>query len=155
MNITIDIRDYLSADEIRDICKDTIAHDVHMLFTKGEAEIERLISNLGYEFVFAAVSKAIGKDAEKLIAEKVIELIKNDSTIKYEIWRKQDVWQKTESPAIKILNDAIEDNKHLIRDRVSVEIGKYPIDEIRDEFFDMAVHILEENLFGKEATDER
>lgn len=155
MNITIDIRDYLSADEIRDICKDTIAHDVRMLFTKNETEIERLISNLGYEFLFEAVSESIGKDAKKLIADKVIELIKNDSSIKYEIWRRQDVWQRTESPAIKIMNDAIEDNKHLIRDRVSVEIGKYPIDEIRDEFFDMAVHILEEKLFGKEATDER
>jgi hypothetical protein len=154
MNITIDIRDYLSADEIRDICKDTIAHDVHMLFAKNETEIERLISNLGYEFLFAAVSESIGKDAKKLIAEKVIELIKNDSSIKYEIWRRQDVWQRTESPAIKTMNDAIEDNKHLIRDRVITEIEKYPIDEIRDEFFDMAVHILEEKLFGGK-TDER
>ena len=155
MNITFDIRDYLSADEIRDICKDTIAHDVHMLFTKNETEIERLISNLGYEFLFAAVSESIGKDAKKLIADKVIELIKNDSSIRYEIWRRRDAWERTESPAIKILNDAIEHNKFLIRDRVSVEVGKYPLDEVRKEFFDMAVHILEEKLFGKEATDER
>lgn len=155
MNITIDIRDYLSPDEIRDICKDTIAHDVHMLFTKNEADIERLISNLGYNFVFAAVSKAINKDAEKVISDKVVELIKNDSAIKYEIWHRADAWQRTDSPAIKILNNAIEDNKFLIRDRVSVEVGKYPLDEVREEFFDMAVHILEEKLFGKEATDER
>lgn len=148
MNITIDIRDYISPDDIRNVCKETIANDVHALFAKNESEIERLISNLGYEFVFAAVSKAIGKDAEKLIAEKVEELIKNDSTIKYEIWRKRDVWERTESPAIKIMNDAIEDSKHLIRERVNKEIDAFEFCDVREVFYDMACHVIEEKLFG-------
>lgn len=154
MNITIDIHDYLSPDDIRDICKDAIAHDVHQLFTKNEVEIDRMISNLGYEFVFAAVSQAIGKDAKKLIVEKVTELIKNDSTIKYEIWRRKDAWQRDESPAIKILNDAIEDNKFLIRDLVSKEISAFEFDDVRSAFYDMACHVIEEKLFGgKHETD--
>lgn len=153
MNITIDITDYLSQDEIKEECKCAIRNSVHKMFCRKESDIDRLISNLGYEFIFEAVSKAIGKDAETVITEKVVELIKSDSSIKYEMWRKKDAWDRSESPAIKILYEAIEDNKWLMRDCVQKVIMDFEFPDVRDAMYDIACEIVSEKLFGKNAND--
>ena len=149
MNVTIDITEYLSQDEIKEECKCVIRNSVQEMFCRKESDIDRWISNLGYKFIFEAVSKAIGKDAEKVIAEKVEELIKDDSSIKYEMWRKKNDWDKRESPAIKMLYKAIEDNKSLIEQRVQAEIIKYEFDSVEDEIYNMACDILYDRIFAK------
>jgi hypothetical protein len=149
MNIIIDITDYLSEDEIKEECKWAIRGSIHEMFCKNESDINRLISNLGYEFIFEAVSKAIGKDSEKTIAEKVTELAKDSSAIKYEMWRKKDAWDKIESPAIKILYEAIEDNKWLMRDCIQKAIMDFEFPNVRDAMYDIACEIISEKLFGK------
>lgn len=149
MNITIDITDYLSQDEIKEECKYEIRNSVHEMFCKKESDIDRLISNLGYEFIFEAVSKAIGKDAKKVITEKVTELVKDGSVIRYEMWRRKDAWDRTESPATKIMYEAIEDNKLLMRDCVQKAIADFEFPDVRDAMYDTACEIISEKLFGK------
>lgn len=149
MNITINIEDYLSQDEIKEECKYAINNSVSKMFCAKESEVNRLISNLGYEFIFEAVSKAIDEDAEKIIAEKVAELIKDDSSIKYEMWRKGGTWDNIESPAIKILYRAIEDNEQLMRERVQEAIVDFEFPDVRDAMYDVACEIVSEKLFGK------
>ena len=58
MEVTFNVFEYLTPDEIKEECKKAIRHSVHDTFAKNEAEVQRLISNLGYEFVFKAVSVA-------------------------------------------------------------------------------------------------
>ena len=148
MEITFDVFDYLSIDEIKEECKKAIRHSVHDTFAKEEAEIQRLITNLGYEFVFKAVSVAIGKDAEKAIAEVVKQLCTDKSHIQYLMWRRKDAWERTESPAIGIMEEAIKDNKQLIRDCVQQQIRECEIPDVRDALYGMACEILHEKLFG-------
>ena len=148
MNITIDIRDYLSHDEIKNECRYAIRSCVRETFCRNESDINRLISNLGYEFVFKAVSEAIGEDAEKVIVAKVAELVRRDDTIRYQMWRKQDVWEKNESPAIKILYDAIKDNEPLMRERVQQLITDFEFPDVRDAMYNIACDIVSEKLFG-------
>lgn len=150
MNVTIDITDYLSQEEIIEECKYAIRNSVQEMFYRKENEINRLISNLGYEFIFGAVSKSIGKDAAKVIAEKVEELIKDDSAIKYEMWRKKDVWDKDESPALKMLYEAIENNKPLMEQRVQEEIKKYELSEVQNTMYNIACDVLYDRIFAKE-----
>ena len=66
MELKINIEDYLSKDEIKDECKSAIRSAIYHQFEK-ESELERLISNLSYEFLFKEVSECTGKDAEELI----------------------------------------------------------------------------------------
>lgn len=148
MEITFDVFDYLSPDEIREECKLAIQRSVHETFARNENEIQRLISNLGYEFVFNAVSEAIGKDAKKAIVEVVQKLASDKSHIQYLMWRRKDVWERYESPAIGILDEAIKDNKQLIRDCVQQQIRECEIPDVRDAMFDMACEIVREKLFG-------
>lgn len=150
MNVTIDITDYLSQEEIIEECKYAIRSSVQEMFCRNENDIDRLINNLGYEFIFGAVSKAIGKDAAKVIAEKVEELIKDDSSIKYEMWRKKDTWGRDESPAIKMLYEAIENNKPLMEQRVREEIMKHELYEMQDIMYNIACDVLYNRIFAKE-----
>lgn len=148
MEVTFNVFEYLTPDEIKEECKKAIRHSVHDTFAKNEAEAQRLISNLGYEFVFKAVSVAIGKDAEKEIADVVRQLASDKSHIQYLMWRRKDAWERTESPAIGILEEAIKDNKFYIRDCVQKAIGEFEFPEVREAMYAMAQEIIYEKLFG-------
>jgi hypothetical protein len=148
MEITFNVLDYLTPDEIKEECKKAIRHSVHDTFAKGEGDVERLISNLGYEFIFKAVSAAIGKDAEKAIADTVQKLASDKSHIQFLMWRRKDAWERSESPAIGILEEAIRDNKLLIRECVQTAIKEFEIPDVRDAMYAMAQDIIYEKLFG-------
>lgn len=148
MEITFNVFDYLTIDEIKEECKKAIQSNVRDMFCKNEAETDRLISNLGYEFIFKAVSETIGTDAKKVIADKVAELARDKSHIRFEMWRKKDAWERTESPAISILYEAIKDNKLLIRECVQTTIKEFEFPEVRDAMYAMAQDIIYEKLFG-------
>ena len=62
MELSVKIEDYLSEDEIKDIAKEQIACAIWEKFRK-ESDIERIITNLSFEFLFKAVSESIGEDA--------------------------------------------------------------------------------------------
>ena len=148
MEVTFNVFDYLTMDEIKEECRMAIRQSIHNTFARNEADVQRLISNLGYEFIFKAVSAAIGKDAEKEIAAKVAELAKDKSHIRFEMWRKKDAWERAESPAIAILYEAIKDNKLLIRECVQTVIKEFEFPEVRDAMYAMAQDIIYEKLFG-------
>lgn len=149
MELKINIEDYLSKDEIKDECKSAIRSAIYHQFEK-ESELERLISNLSYEFLFKQVSECIGKDAEELIKNKVIELLQKDSTIKYEIFKKADAWERTEAVGLNILHSAIKDNESLIRDKVTNAIKDYNFgnsEDLKCRIQDVFAEILEEKIF--------
>lgn len=148
MKLTLDVFEFLSAEEIKEECKHAISTYVYEFFCKHESDIDRIISNLGYEFVFEAVSKAIGKDAEKEITETVCKLMQDRAAIKYEMWRKKDAWERNESPAIKIMYETIEDNKALMRERIREVINDFDFPDVRDAMYDVACEVVSEKLFG-------
>lgn len=154
MEVTFNVLDYLTPNEIREECKKAIQQSVRNTFAKDEGDIERLISNLGYAFIFEAVSEAIGKDAKQTIAEKVAELAQDRHAISFEMWRKKDAWERTESPAIGILYEAIRDNKPLMRECVQHAIKEFDFGDVREAIYATAHEVIYEKLFGG-ADDER
>lgn len=148
MEATINIEDYLSKEEIKDIAKEQIACAIREKFKK-ESDIERIITNLSYEFLFKAVSESVGEDAFERIRGKVTELLEDDSHIRYCLWRKKDAWENEESPAITILNKAIEDNRGLIENRVFEMVSNYDFNETKDEIYSVVCNAIEKQLFGK------
>lgn len=148
MEVSIKIEDYLSEDEIKDIAKEQIACAIREKFRK-ESDIERIITNLSYEFLFKAVSDSVGEDAFEKIKGKVAELLEDDSHIRYCLWRKKDAWENEESPAITILNKAIEDNRGLIENRVFEMVSNYDFNEAKDEIYSVVCNAIEKKLFGE------
>ena len=148
MEITFNVFDYLTMDEIKEECRMAIRQSIHNTFARNEEDVQRLISNLGYEFIFKAVSATIGKDAEKEISAKVAELAQDKSHIRFEMWRKKDAWERSESPAIAILYEAIKDNKMLIRECVQTAIKEFDFPDVRDAMYETAREIIWEKMFG-------
>lgn len=125
----INITDYLSEDDIKELC---IQH-VHQLIRKGG---ERLISNLAYEVAYKILDSAIDEESMTTIRNKAKEILQKDSS--YNIFRPKDAWGSEDSPAYKTLKSAMEENSQLIKDKVKETILKYDYEsQIRKnpEFF--------------------
>lgn len=149
MEVAIKIEDYLSEEEIKDIAKKQIAYAISEKFRK-ESDIERIITNLSYEFLFKAVSESIGEDAVEKIKGKVAELLEDDSHIKYCLWRKKDVWEAEQSPAVDIMYQVIKDNHELIENRVYELISNYELKEAKEAIYDVVCNTIEKQLFGRD-----
>lgn len=149
MNIEININDYLSEEEIKEECKRAIRDLIYNTYN-NESRIDTLISNLSYEFLFKQISECINKDAETLIRNKVIELLENDYSIKYELFRKPNAWDREASVGYKILQQAIKDSENLIREKVTTAINNYDFgnrEEIYDTIMDCVRSIIDDRLF--------
>ena len=115
MNIEIDIHDYLSEEDIKDEAKYALRSLFANQFRK-EADIERVLSNLTHEYIFKMVCDKLNVDREYIeaaIADGIKKAIEGD-TIKYKVFQRKDAWERSESPAVKILDDTLANSKELI-----------------------------------------
>lgn len=148
MELMINIEDYITPEEIKSVAMEAVRDSIMRTYSRDEYNISRLISNLSYEFIFKAVSEAIGEDAQTKIENKVKELLEDGGSIRYELWRRKDAWEKTESPAIAILHKAIKDNEGLIRAKVMQNIDNYEFNDVQDAMYEALHSILYEKVFG-------
>ena len=157
MNIKLNIEDYLNYEEIREECKAAIRSCIFNQFNK-ESDLDRLISNLSYRFIFDAIQESTGEDCIQSIKDKVKELSGKTSTILYELFKKADAWDKSESVGIKILNEAIKENESLIKDKVKEAIQDYDFlarKELQDRLEELFREMLEEKLFHTSEKEEK
>ena len=147
VEININIEDYLSQEEMKEIVKEQFSQAVKEQFRKP-SDIERVMTNLSYEYLFKAVSEAIGKDSVEFIKDKVVNLLQDDSHISYLMWRRKDAWENDESPAITAMNNAIKDNEDLIKSRVYSLISNYDFNKVKDEIYTVLCESLQRQLFG-------
>lgn len=152
MEITINIEDYVTPENIKDEAMYVIRSELARQYHNNESEINRLIANLSYEFVFKAVSDAIGESAEKKIADAVANLLEDESHIRYLMWRRKDAWDKTESPAIGIMERAIKDNEGLIRTKVMQAIDGFEFDDVKTAIYEALDGIIYDKVSGKEGS---
>ena len=149
MEVKIAIEDYITPEEIKSIAMEELRKHIQSLYKGDERNINRLISNLSYEFIFKAVSDAIGDDAQTMIADKVKELCSDSGTIRYEMWRKKDNWDKEESPAIAIMKSAIRDNEDLIKAKVVQTIESFKFDDIQTAMYEALEQVVRDRIFGE------
>ena len=149
MELTINIEDYITPEEIKSLAMEAVRDSIMRTYSRDEYNITRLITNLSYEFIFKVVSDAIGEDAQVKISNKVKELLEDGGSIRYELWRRKDAWEKTESPAIPILHKAIKDNEGLIRAKVMQSIDNYEFNDVQEAMYDALNTIIYEKVFGK------
>lgn len=143
MNIEIDVRDYLSEEEV----KNEAIYALRGLFAnqlRKEADIERVLSNLTHEYIFKMVCDKLNVDREYIeaaIADGIKKAIEGD-TIKYKVFQRKDTWGQSESPAVKILDDALANSKELIEAEVERRIREYDFHELRDEIEDTIYEVI-------------
>lgn len=146
MEITIDINDYLSKEEIKEIAEQELRVAFREQFRK-EADVERVLTNLSLEYVHALVAEQWDGDFDDLLRRKVREAI--EKGVSYHVFHRKDAWDRTESPAVAILDDECRNSRPLIRECVEKRIREYPFNELdRNEIGDVIYEVIMERILN-------
>ena len=137
--VTINIDDYLSEEEKKEIAIDVFRNQVKTQLFKSidgtvqsDSEVQRVIGNISYEIVFNEVQKYI-PNAKKMVEDKVSKILK-EKDLSYYIFRKKDAWDKEESLAITYLNQEVKSYEEMFKSRIKKEMEEYDLgDDLNKE----------------------
>ena len=141
----IKIEDYLSEEEIKEICKDVLYQKIRE--DMRELNINDIIAGISYAEVAAMVDTYVGEDdfCKKAIPEKVHSVIADLST--YSVFRRADVWERKNSIAYDIMQEECRASRPLIKARVEQIINEYNFPQLeRDEIMYTIAHVLTDRL---------
>ena len=127
MKIEIDIDEYFTQEMIKEIAEDELRKAFRRKFQK-ESDVERVIANLSSECVFTLIAEQWDGDFTELLRKKIKGAIEDD-TRKYIVFRRKDAWDRTESPAVAILDEECANARPHIRECVEKPLSECPIHE--------------------------
>jgi len=120
----INVQDYLSEDEMKEIAKDVWADQCRY---KLEKDKERIVSNEAYACVFKMVDEVFGENLNQILTEKIVEIIKDMSS--FNVFRVKNAWDRDESVAQKVMCQVVEENKHILKETVVAQMMNAKIDD--------------------------
>ena len=129
--LEINIKDYLTIDEIKDIIRDEFAASVARALSK-EADLTRIIGNIAHEIVFDEVGKYI-PNYKELLAKNIKQIIEKQD-YRWQIFRCKDVWDREEGPGLTIIKETLKANKDSIKKRVEDAINNFDIKMLVSEY---------------------
>lgn len=141
----IKLEEYLSEEEIKDICKDALYQKIREDMQK--LNINEIIAGISYAEVAAMVDTYVGEDdfCKKAIPEKVHSVIADLST--YSVFRRADAWERKNSIAYDIMQEECRASRPLIKARVEQIINEYKFPQLdRDEIMYTIAHVLTDRL---------
>lgn len=148
----IDIKDYLSQEEIKDVCKNAlyqkIREDMRLL------NINDIIANISNADVEAMVDAYVGEDdfCKTEIPKKVRNAIENISA--FTVFRKADIWERQSSVAYDILEEECRASRPLIKKRVEQIINEYNFPQLeRDEIMYTIADVLTDRLLPEKEVE--
>lgn len=113
--IEIDVDEFISSDDIREICLDEIRMAIRKQF-KSDSDTKRIIGNIGYEIIKNEIEKIIPNFTE-MIAEQTTQICKAGIGT-YTVFSKANGWGDKDSLGITILNEEIENNRDIIKQKI-------------------------------------
>lgn len=147
----INVNDYLSSKEIKEVIEDEIRKIIYRKY-RNEGDLDRLIINLSYRYVFEIIDKHFDGNLSNILKEKIVEIINNLSS--YVVFKDGDIYGNKESVGKKILNEEVSNSRELIKSNIERIINDYPYDEIKetigDSIYDCIMNRLFENKESKE-----
>jgi len=149
MNVTIDVTDYLTEDDMREIAREQFACAVRDS-VRRRSDVGAMIANVAHRTVWEAVDDAIGGDARALIAAKVPDLIGDLSP--FTVFRQEErgVFNHDASAGWKILDEVVAECRPLIERRVREVINEINRYKLKDAIRDVIDKTVSEWLFGQE-----
>jgi predicted transcriptional regulator YdeE len=141
----IKIEDYLSEEEIKEICKEALYQKIRE--DMRELNINDIIARISYAEVAAMVDTYVGEDdfCKKAIPEKVHSVIADLST--YSVFRRADAWERKNSIAYDIMQEECRASRPLIKARVEQIINEYNFPQLgRDEIMYTIANVLTDRL---------
>jgi hypothetical protein len=144
----IEVKDYLSESEIKEIVQQELRLKVRQQFDLNN--IERIFSNSAYHIVWEEVNKSIDYDVTEFIKNKVIQIINELS--EYSVFRDKGDYiygRDKNSIAQDYLNQYVEENKNIINDRVIEIMQGLDSEKLNDQLYDLIYQVVEDRIIGK------
>lgn len=141
----IKIEDYLSPEEIKDICKDALYEKVRN--DMQGLNVNDIIANISHAEVEAMVDAYVGDDnfCKTQIPKKVRAVIENLGT--YSVFRKADAWERKNSVAYDIMEEECRAARPLIKKSVERIVDQYDFPQLeRDEIMYTIADVLTDRL---------
>ena len=113
MQINVNINDYLSNDEIKEVIKGELREIIRR---RSSNDIERIITNSAYDVVWSAVDEAFDGESLSILKDKVIGVIGEMSS--FTVFRKPDAWNRAENTPYSELMKVVKSNSHLLENAV-------------------------------------
>ena len=122
MELTINVNDYLSEEEQKEVVREAFLVATRSLFMKSE-NVERVLSNIAHD--------ALSKDVDTLIPNYKEIIVKNLNTfllrsdnLQFHIFRTES-YLSGKSEGQKILDEAVQANKSRIEDKVRSAVDEF------------------------------
>ena len=141
----IKIEDYLSEEEIKEICKDALYQKIRE--DMRNLNVNDIIANISYAEVAAMVDTYVGEDdfCKREIPNKVRDVIAGMST--FTVFQKADAWGRKNSIAYDIMQEECRASRPLIKARVEQIINEYKFHQLeRDEIMYTIADVLTARL---------
>lgn len=111
--MNINLENYLNVDEIKLIVKEEFRNNIRENLKRNG--VANWIANLGYQNVLEIINTEI-PEYESLVKEKTKEVI--EGLTSYSVFRKKDLIDNEDSLAQKYLEQAVENNKEIINQKI-------------------------------------
>ena len=141
--------DFISSDDIREICLDEVRKAIRIQF-KSDSDTKRIIGNIGYEIIKTEIEKII-PNFSQLIANQAVEICKSGIT-PYLVFSKANGWGDEDSLGLTILNEEVKNNQDIIKNKIIDVFNKisendigYVVSELIKDVLISKVHTLEQN----------
>jgi hypothetical protein len=145
----IDVKDYLSENEMKEICREAVEQRVSAILCK-EGDVDRFVCNSSYHLVWDAVNKKCPVNMLDVITEKIPDIVKGLS--KWDVFRAPDAWEREASKGWFFLQKVVSEVEPLIKERVIELIKQIDMQTIRDlfiEHIDTVIENLQEKNNGQ------
>lgn len=143
--LKINIEDYLTIDEIKNVVRGEFAASVAKTLSK-ETDLTRIIGNMAHEIVFNEVKKYI-PEFKELLVENVRKVIE-EKDFRWYMFRGRDAWNCEEGTGLTIIKETLNANKDAIKKRIEDAINNFDINELCKDYLDKKMEEVAEE-FGK------
>lgn len=148
MEITVNIEDYLTQEELKEIAEQEYRYALQQNLRK-EQDIDRIFTNSCYKMIWKILDEEYKNNKicfEDMLIKKIKHCIEDVS--KYDIFRNEDYWDK-DSIGQTILNEIVRNSRPQIEKRVNEIIEQYPFHELDDnEIGDVIYNCIMDKLFN-------
>ena len=139
--LTINIDDYLSDDDKRQIARDEFRA---ACARRSTADFERILNNAAYELVQKEVDAAFDGNMAEVVRTKAVDVINKLSD--YTVFRRPDTWDREASKGWTYLQEAIEAAKPVMAERVLSIIADLDGDDLRGRLDDLIGDVIVSKL---------
>ena len=143
MKMEINIKDYMSDEEIKAIIENEIIRETRRKLC-NEKEITRILTNISYYELWKKIEKEV-PNCQEIIKEKTKEKLQEIS--KFDIFKsKNDFLEERDSLAQQLLNESVNENKNIINDKVKTIMNELSLTDIKYDIQSIIEQYVE-NLF--------